>query len=145
VRLTKRQREDLRAMFDGRCAYCGCELGQRWHADHIEPVVRKLQSVYSEDRRSYRLRSTSESWNPEHDRIENLMPACPPCNNHKHAHNLESWRRELGRAREILRKNYSTYRIAVRFGFVSEADEAPVVFHFEKVLAQRAALEHSNA
>jgi hypothetical protein len=143
VKLTKRQREALRAKFDGRCAYCGCELGPRWHADHVEPVLRKLQAVQTE--RGWKYVSTSETWCPEHDHTDNLMPACPPCNNHKHSHNLESWRHELGRAREILRKNYSTYRIAVRFGFVSEADDAPVVFHFEKVLAQRANLEHSNA
>lgn len=24
----------------GRCAYCGCELGEKWHADHVKPVIR---------------------------------------------------------------------------------------------------------
>ena len=27
MRLTKAEREQVRAMFGGRCAYCGCELG----------------------------------------------------------------------------------------------------------------------
>lgn len=37
--LTKSQRAALREKFGGRCAYCGSELGERWHADHIEPIV----------------------------------------------------------------------------------------------------------
>jgi len=40
--LTKNQRAELREMFGGRCAYCGCELPEKgWHADHIEPVRRE--------------------------------------------------------------------------------------------------------
>lgn len=131
MKLTKRQRETLRAKFGGRCAYCGCDLDQRWHADHVEPVVRQMRTVKTE--RGYKQVSTADVWRPEHDTIANLMPACPPCNNHKHNHNLETWRHELGRAREILRKNYSTYRIAVRFGFVIEATDEPVTFYFERI------------
>ena len=36
---SKRQKEALRAMFDGRCGYCGCVM-DKMHADHIEPVIR---------------------------------------------------------------------------------------------------------
>lgn len=38
--LTKKQRAELRMKFGGRCAYCGCELGEKWHADHVKPVIR---------------------------------------------------------------------------------------------------------
>ena len=38
--LTKKQRAELRMKFGGRCAYCGCELGDKWHADHVQPVIR---------------------------------------------------------------------------------------------------------
>lgn len=40
--LTKTQREALKSMFGGRCAYCGCELGRKWHANHVEPVYRNF-------------------------------------------------------------------------------------------------------
>lgn len=38
--LTKKQRAELRMKFGGLCAYCGCELGEKWHADHVKPVIR---------------------------------------------------------------------------------------------------------
>jgi hypothetical protein len=40
VRLKKSEREQVCLKYGGRCAYCGVELGERWHADHFEPVVR---------------------------------------------------------------------------------------------------------
>ena len=40
MRLTKKQRDILRNKYGGRCAYCGCELGKTFHADHLEPVER---------------------------------------------------------------------------------------------------------
>ena len=39
--LTKKQREQIFNKFGGKCAYCGCELPIRWHADHIEPIYRE--------------------------------------------------------------------------------------------------------
>lgn len=44
MKLTKKQREVVYAMFGGRCAYCGCELpAKEWHADHKEPILRELE------------------------------------------------------------------------------------------------------
>lgn len=40
--INKQQREHIRLLFNGHCAYCGQELGAKWHADHIEPVEREL-------------------------------------------------------------------------------------------------------
>lgn len=31
MKVTKEDREVVYAMFDGRCAYCGVDLGDRWH------------------------------------------------------------------------------------------------------------------
>ena len=39
--LSKKQRAALREKWGGKCAYCGCDLGNNWHADHIEAVDRK--------------------------------------------------------------------------------------------------------
>jgi hypothetical protein len=39
--LTKTQRETVRVMFGGRCAYCGRELPEKgWHADHVKAIYR---------------------------------------------------------------------------------------------------------
>lgn len=137
MRLTKQQRDSLRLKFDGCCAYCGEPLGERWHADHIEAVERKLEFVRTD--RSTRLRTTGEVHRPERDCIENLNPACAPCNIDKHAMSLESWRKKLQDSVGVLTRNQPTYRHALRFGLVQETG-AVVVFHFERVAAATGAL-----
>jgi 5-methylcytosine-specific restriction endonuclease McrA len=122
VKLTKKQRETLRAKYDGRCAYCGDQLGDRWHADHLEPVRREW---WKKDGGMER---------PENDTEANLMPSCAPCNIDKHAMPLEEWRKKLERAPEVLTRNNPTYRHALRFGLVSEM-QTKVAFLFECVEA----------
>ena len=130
MKLTKAERETLRGKYGGRCAYCGCELGNRWHADHIEAVERKLAFV----RNNYRLRvrATGEVHRPERDTVENLNPACAPCNIDKHSMSLEAWRQKLQGAVGVLERNHPTYRHAVRFGLVRPTG-ASVVFYFERI------------
>jgi hypothetical protein len=118
VKLTKQQREQVRLRFGGLCAYCGQPLGARWHADHVEPVMREW---WKKDGGMER---------PQNDRLDNLMPACGPCNLDKHAMSLEGWRNWLANKVAVLQRDSSTYRHAVRFGLVAETG-APVVFHFE--------------
>lgn len=126
AKLTKSQRVALHAMFGGRCAYCGEILGDRWHADHVEAVERKLEYV-----RGKGLVPTGEMYKPENDTFANLMPSCPPCNIDKHAMSLENWRAKLSRALEVLANNQPTYRHARRFGLLKETPQ-PIVFHFER-------------
>lgn len=130
MRLNKADREAIRAKFDGRCAYCGEMLGERWHADHFEAVVR--QQTYE---RGVGFRFTGELLHPQRDTIENLMPACAPCNIDKGPNTLEWWRGKLQRATEVLGRNNPTYRHARRFGLVAETG-APIVFYFERGLGQ---------
>lgn len=125
MRLTKVERETLRGKFGGRCAYCGDTLGVRWHADHVEPVERKLARVDG------RLITTGELHRPERDTLKNLFPACAPCNIDKHTFTLENWRRKLQDACNVLARNQPTYRHALRFGLVQETG-AVVTFHFER-------------
>jgi hypothetical protein len=136
--MNKEQRERLRMMFGGFCAYCGCELSDKWHADHVEPVLRDWKIVRDEDGYPKTkngitvTRSTGRLFRPENDRSENLFPACIPCNIDKGANSLEAWREWLSyRIIEGLRKNSSTFRHAERFGRVTIAP-APLVFWFEK-------------
>lgn len=131
MRLTKQQREQVRMRFGGRCAYCGQPLGERWHTDHVEPVERKLAFVTGPDGVT-RMRPTGEVRRPERDCIENLYPACAPCNIDKNSLSLESWRTKLQRATDVLRAHQPTYRHALRYGLVQETG-ARITFHFETV------------
>ncbi|WGS45730.1 HNH endonuclease [Burkholderia sp. JSH-S8] len=131
IRLTKAQREQVRQMFGGRCAYCGAGLTARWHADHFKPVRRDLEIVQTA--RGNRFKSGPPT-RPEFDVFENFMPSCAPCNIDKHAMDLEEWRKKLSRTLDVLNGNYPTYRHARRFGLLIETS-APIIFYFERVAA----------
>jgi hypothetical protein len=132
-KLSKNERAQLAATFDGRCGYCGTPLGTRWCADHMEPVLRQSKLVRSSDDYSYKVVATGKCFRPENDSIDNLMPSCGPCNAHKGALGVEDWRRVLGDSLGILARNYSTYRIALRFGMLIEKTMPSVIFHFEQI------------
>lgn len=118
--ITKKQRAILREKWGGKCAYCGCDLGDKWHADHIEAVDRQWW------------KPGSPASKPENDVLENLNPACPPCNIDKHSMTLEGWRATMQRSNDVLMRDVSTFRRAVRYGLV-ELKNDPIVFYFEKV------------
>ncbi|MFJ4133867.1 hypothetical protein [Pseudomonas cyclaminis] len=87
MRLKKAEREQGRLKYG---AHCGVLLCDRWHADHLAPVARELLSK----------QTTAGTWKlvsgkplrPEHDVLENMMPACAPCNISKGDQTLEGWR-----------------------------------------------------
>lgn len=126
MKLTKQQRAELKQKYGGKCAYCGCELGERWHADHIEPIQRDFKFVNG------KTVMTGTSSNPEHDNYENLNPSCQPCNNNKHSYSLEGWRKQLEKYQETLLRDSSTARHLNRFGLL-EIKKQPVVFYFEQL------------
>lgn len=127
---TKAQREDLRAKFDGKCAYCGNDL-DRMHADHMEPVIRVTRDPHG--------RPLAEPYmiKPERNTVANMMPACAACNLHKGGYSLEGWRDILQRSAAILRRDTSTFRAGERFGIIA-VTEYPIRFHFEKIAALKA-------
>lgn len=129
--LSKAERKLLREKFNGRCAYCGGLLGERWHADHIEHVERELKHVPGRG-----LIATGKMHRPERDTLENMNPACPPCNIDKHSLSLEEWRKMIQRSNDVLMRDVSTFRRAVRYGLVSLKDE-PVLFYFEKLALEK--------
>jgi hypothetical protein len=129
--LSKKQREVLRMMFGGRCAYCGCELPEKWHADHIEAVIRETEMVKDKDHR-YVLKQTGKLLQPHNDHIDNMYPACPPCNIDKGCGTVEDFRKGIAFRLGVLRRNHSAFRFAEKFGLVT-VNEISVVFHFEKV------------
>lgn len=129
MKLTKPQREQVRLKYDGNCAYCGCNLPNNWHADHIEPIRRGTRWVAScIDDRSRIYEDFME--HPDRDCIENLAPACPSCNTNKHQMSVEQFRLHIKMFVKSL-NNYSVqYKIAKRYGLVQEND-IEVKFYFE--------------
>lgn len=132
--LSKKERAELKQMFGGRCAYCGCELGDRWHADHIEPVLRQGDFVrVDKPNQTYIFKANGKMEKPENDRRDNFFPACIPCNIHKSSSSLKGFRCILEQHIKTLNtaSNHSAYRHAKRFGLVEETNR-PVVFFFEQ-------------
>lgn len=121
--ITKAQRAALREKFAGRCAYCGQTLSEKWHADHIEPLVRNDWFHNKERHRG--------PDHPQRDTLANMNPACAPCNIDKHSLDLETWRGLIQRSNEVLTRDVSTFRRAVRYGLIA-LSSAPVVFYFER-------------
>jgi hypothetical protein len=125
-RLTKAEREQIRSMFGGRCAYCGEPLAARWHADHVEAVLRGVGSY----------RSGLPAARMENHRIDNMMPSCAPCNISKATFTIDQWRSVIAGHVGALSRNLPTYRLAKKYGLIQETGVA-VKFYFETVAEQR--------
>lgn len=138
MKLTKLQRAELYLKFGGRCAYCGCELPERWHADHVAPVQREWWKKYPKV--TWELvdgclvkkeeKQKIEMINYHNDVLENLFPSCIACNIDKHCMDLEGWRQVIANKVRVLRDNYKAFGHAERFGLVQEIKK-PVIFWFE--------------
>ncbi len=100
---------------------------QKMHADHIKPVIRVTTDPGGE-----RLPVDQQRMvRPELNTVANVMPCCGPCNISKGGYGLEEWRALLARSAEIVAREKSIFRAAVRFGLIRVVDE-PVIFHFER-------------
>lgn len=128
ARLTKQQREEVRQMFGGRCAYCGEPLPERWHVDHVEPVMRAVVPTKTDD--GWKLLS-GPMLMPERDIDENYLPACPPCNISKSTFSLDQWRSAIAKHVDSLNSYAPTYRMAKKYGLIQETGAA-VTFYFER-------------
>lgn len=116
MRLNASERSKVWAKSDGHCWYCGDELPARgWHADHMDPV----------------LRTPSRVLRPDNHSIDNIVPACAPCNLYKASYTVEGFRRELEASIERARRTSVNFRNAERFGLISVASRR-VVFWFER-------------
>jgi 5-methylcytosine-specific restriction endonuclease McrA len=126
MRLKKAERELVRLKFDGHCAYCGVVLGDKWHADHFEPVVRN----WGEEAKQV------PALRPSNHNLANMMPACIQCNLSKSSYTLEGWRDWIAGHLNSLNSYHPIYRLVKAYGLVTETG-APVVFYFEKCEAAR--------
>lgn len=129
--MKRSDREAIHRMFDGHCAYCGTEITLKdMHADHVMAVVRKMEWTKNRDGMNT-LRTTGEMWNPQYDKLENMLPSCRACNIEKSSSTLEDFRRGIARKTEVLMRNNATFRHAKRFNRITVNNE-PLVFYFEK-------------
>lgn len=124
MKLTKKQREDLKQKFGGHCSYCGEVLSDKWDRDHFIPIKRNW--VTKNGKQVF-----TDCINPENDTLENSMPSCKPCNNDKSSLSIESWRSMIANKIVCLNRDSTTYRKAKRYGLIVETN-IDVVFWFER-------------
>lgn len=106
-------RNKIYKKYNGHCSYCGRKITiKQMQVDHYWPqYLKHLEPSL------------------DNNRIENLMPSCAKCNNHKHGMMPETWRNELSLQVERLRKNTQFDR-ALRFDQI-KIEEKAIVFYFE--------------
>lgn len=101
----------------GKCWYCGCDLKDRWDADHFHPVIRHPE--------------TKKMLCPEFDVIENLVPSCKPCNNFKHSNTIDGFKFIINEQFDNVPKNSTGMRQLMRLGLV-DIDRKPIEFWYER-------------
>lgn len=121
----KEERLKILKKCNGRCAYCGEELGDKFHVDHLIPV--KRISVWENGK----FKATGKMENPEMDTYENKYPACASCNIAKSSLGLEHFR-EVVSNKLVQLERESNYRMAKRFGMIVEKPKK-IVFYFEEL------------
>ena len=77
--ISKKNRELVKNMFDGKCAYSGTELLSDWQVDHVNPV-----------RRNWLLNNSALF--EENHTLENMLPSQRIINHYKHSMDLEQFR-----------------------------------------------------
>jgi hypothetical protein len=75
-------------MFDGKCAYTGTPLDDKWQVDHIIPVSSYLWYQPKEHRLKHGI-------NYERNDAENLMPCVGIINHYKRSLDLEEFRKYM--------------------------------------------------
>jgi 5-methylcytosine-specific restriction endonuclease McrA len=127
--MKKTDRELIFNKYDGKCAYCGCELTKGWHADHIEPIIRDF--IYNKNKKQFETNGIFRK--PENENLQNYNPSCPSCNIQKNSYTLEQFRENIKQFVKSLNQYSTQYKFAKKYGLVAEND-IEVKFHFETLL-----------
>lgn len=151
--MKKADRQKVYEKYGGKCAYCGCDLGECWSVDHIEPVNRTTKTIagfYRHKGTKERVESLPDKWwkdheyvkpktvfdkmlNPERDTVENSNPSCNSCNITKSAMSLEEFRVWIQESTQRLNSNnYASYKFGKRYGLIQETG-IDVKFYFETI------------
>lgn len=113
--IPKKIRQQIYDKYNGRCAYCGCELEYKnMQVDHIEAV--RIAEYHGKE--------------PDNS-IENYNPACRSCNFYKATFDLEEFRKNIESSLvKRLRRDFN-YKMLIKYGMIHE-DIKPVKFYFER-------------
>lgn len=117
MNVTKKQRQQVYDKSGGYCWYCGDDLPDRWHVDHLVPVIRSYEGKI-------------DPVNMRLHHVDNMVPACQPCNLFKSSSSLEQFRKHIERLPDIIREYSVKFRNAERFGMVEDLRD-PAIFWFE--------------
>jgi 5-methylcytosine-specific restriction endonuclease McrA len=133
--MKKAVRQVIFDKYEGRCAYCGCQLEKGWHVDELLPCRRRQRIILGHWRGKEWIptKTVPDGYDhPERLHIDNQMPACASCNINKHSMSLEDFRSLIAGFMKHLNEVNTQYKIAKRYGLVKEFIE-PVVFYFETI------------
>jgi len=111
--MTKSERELIRNMFNGHCAYCGKKLCKTFHVDHVKPMQRGIPGASERDKEAVK------------------YPSCKRCNLWKKTYSIEQFRAEIANQVERVRRESAGFRLAENFGLIAEIT-GPVEFYFER-------------
>ncbi len=110
--ISKKVRKEVFNMFNGHCAYCGCEIEEdKFDVDHIK----------------------SHMLNKGIDDISNYYPACKDCNKFKLHFTMEEFRNNIKDTVRLCskrNKNYLWDRIYRKYGLDKNPDKE-IKFYFE--------------
>jgi len=113
---SKKQREGIHSKYNGKCAYCGCDITVKsMQVDHIIPQRSFMQHIKNKYRIPKFLTHIKET---DVNHIDNLNPACSVCNKWKSAYDLELFRSEIFEQIKRLNDYSSNYRTAKRYGLL---------------------------
>lgn len=125
--------------YDGRCAYCGCNLTiKQMQVDHIIPkyiaepimfseteIIRNCNEHNIESIARISMQNAGELNHPD-----NLLPACRQCNFYKDTKTIEAFRHDIEETIwHKLEKDFN-YRLLKKYGMIEE-HRKKVIFFFE--------------
>ncbi|MBA3675604.1 MAG: hypothetical protein H0W75_11740 [Chitinophagaceae bacterium] len=120
-----KQRQIIFDKYNGKCAYCGCNLIKGWHTSPIQPIEIKV----GED----------GSMIEENNTISNIVGACVNCamskthigmNGRTEHLTIENFKKAILQSFDMM-KETPYYKRAIKFGLITESD-IPLRFHFEQ-------------
>ena len=116
--MKKRVREAAFKKTDGYCYLCGDEITiDNCHIDHKVPLMRNYGLSKKETERL--------------NHIDNLFPACRPCNLLKATFSIEDFRHQLSMQVKRGRKQSINFRTAERFKLIT-INQNPIKFWFRR-------------
>ena len=116
-RIDKDTRRLVYEKYNGRCAYCGCEIEYKdMQIDHIDSVYKAVYNNKEVD-----------------DSVKNYMPSCRQCNFYKSTFGLEDFRSRLETTLVNNLTSTFQFRLAEKYKLVSKVEHPKVRFYFEQI------------